>query len=423
MRGAQGALDPRDIITPDAFEVSRDLLGVPLARPARRGIATLIDLAVVGLITVVTRDVGAIVGVLVALVFVRMALRSPITKDLPPPLAMAFRFSVGCLGFVILIISLVAIWWLRSAPDLDDILETATGELAVSGVGELDVDGVPGLQDLISGTQGGLRLRGAESAEDAEDAAYAAALSGLDVGFDADEIAELLAQFVPDDGEWVEDADDIIERAIDRARAGAGARQASGDDVARGPRDTLSPRAALIEYARLLQAEDEGLAEAGDDLRRLALLEVATDTLRRLESQLGDAERDRSRTQSALETSEARVAELEEGSGLMRLTRQLIDQLGLAFGWGSIYFAVLLPWWKGQTVGKRLLGVRVLRLNGEPINWWFAFERTGGYAAGFATGLLGFAQVYWDPNRQGIHDKIAGTVVVREGVPKVETWT
>ena len=97
----------------------------------------------------------------------------------------------------------------------------------------------------------------------------------------------------------------------------------------------------------------------------------------------------------------------------------MIDQLGLAFGWGSIYFAVLLPGWKGQTPGKKLLGVRVLRLDGEPIGWWFAFERAGGYAAGFATGLLGFAQVYWDPNRQGIHDKIAGTVVVREGAPRV----
>lgn len=26
--------------------------------------------------------------------------------------------------------------------------------------------------------------------------------------------------------------------------------------------------------------------------------------------------------------------------------------------------------------------------------------------------LLGFLQIYWDANRQGIHDKIAGTVVV-----------
>ena len=50
------------------------------------------------------------------------------------------------------------------------------------------------------------------------------------------------------------------------------------------------------------------------------------------------------------------------------------------------------------------------------------FERAGGYAAGFATGLLGFAQVYWDANRQAIHDRIVGTVVVREGAERIDDW-
>ena len=56
------------------------------------------------------------------------------------------------------------------------------------------------------------------------------------------------------------------------------------------------------------------------------------------------------------------------------------------------------------------------------MTWWAAFERAGGYAAGFATGLLGFAQVYWDANRQCIHDRISGTVVVQDGAPKVLDW-
>lgn len=55
----------------------------------------------------------------------------------------------------------------------------------------------------------------------------------------------------------------------------------------------------------------------------------------------------------------------------------------------------------GEETG--LLGVRVLRLDGEPITWWTSFERFGGYVAGFATGLLDF-----------LHDKIVDTVVVRE---------
>lgn len=56
--------------------------------------------------------------------------------------------------------------------------------------------------------------------------------------------------------------------------------------------------------------------------------------------------------------------------------------------------------------------IQVIRLNAKPINLWFSFERFGGYAAGLTTGLIGFFQIYWDKNRQAIHDKIAGTVVI-----------
>ena len=41
-----------------------------------------------------------------------------------------------------------------------------------------------------------------------------------------------------------------------------------------------------------------------------------------------------------------------------------------------------------------------------------SFGRYGGYAAGMATGGLGFAQVLWDANRQAVQDKLAHTVVV-----------
>ncbi len=93
--------------------------------------------------------------------------------------------------------------------------------------------------------------------------------------------------------------------------------------------------------------------------------------------------------------------------------------MSFSFGWWTLYFAILMPWVKGQTPGKRAMGVRVVRLDGHPVTWWHAFERAGGYAAGLATGTLGFAQIYWDANRQAIHDKVAGTVVIREGAPKV----
>lgn len=398
--------DPRTIITPDAFEVEPGLIGLPLATPFRRGIASLVDLAVIGTITVVTKDVGAVVGLLVAAVFVYMALKSPITRDLPAPLAWAFRFSVGCLGFVVLVISVTAIWWIRAGPDLDDLIEDAT--VSVDG-GEL------GVRDVLAGVQGGIALQQASSGDAALAAAAEIARTGFASGLSESEIRQVLLELVPEEAAWAEQADSLFERAL------ATGRRPTADEGPAAPAAN-PPEAALAAFALLLQdsaAADTVDAAERDELRRRALPAIAADTLERLHARLRSLEAEQARVTRALEASRSRVEDLEAGSGLVRLIRELVDQLGLAFGWGSIYFAVLLPWWKGQTLGKRLLGVRVLRLDGEPITWWLAFERAGGYAAGVATGLLGFAQVYWDPNRQGIHDKIAGTVVVRTGAAPV----
>ncbi len=105
----------------------------------------------------------------------------------------------------------------------------------------------------------------------------------------------------------------------------------------------------------------------------------------------------------------------DPGGGIRALLRNFAEDLGLGFGWGALYFSTFTAWGRGKTPGKALMKLRVVRLDREPISLWTAFERYGGYAAGFATGLLGFAQVLWDANRQAIHDRIAGTVVIQDG--------
>jgi uncharacterized RDD family membrane protein YckC len=77
----------------------------------------------------------------------------------------------------------------------------------------------------------------------------------------------------------------------------------------------------------------------------------------------------------------------------------------------------LPAWWRGQTVGKRLLKLRVVELTGQPITVLRSLRRFGGYAAGMATFGLGFAQMLRDPNRQGLQDRAAHTVVLDERVP------
>jgi len=90
----------------------------------------------------------------------------------------------------------------------------------------------------------------------------------------------------------------------------------------------------------------------------------------------------------------------------------IIEDLGLGFGWAAFYFTVLTSIWNGQTPGKKLFKIRVVQLDGTRLSLWDSFGRYGGYGAGLATGLLGFLQIYWDPNRQAIHDKISSTIVI-----------
>jgi len=97
---------------------------------------------------------------------------------------------------------------------------------------------------------------------------------------------------------------------------------------------------------------------------------------------------------------------------IIELIKGIIKDLGLGFGWATFYFTVLTSFSGGQTLGKKLLGIKVLQLDGTSLTLWDSFGRYGGYGAGLATGLLGFIQIYWDPNRQAIHDKIASTVVI-----------
>ncbi|MDN3377090.1 MULTISPECIES: RDD family protein [unclassified Pseudoalteromonas] len=97
----------------------------------------------------------------------------------------------------------------------------------------------------------------------------------------------------------------------------------------------------------------------------------------------------------------------------------IIEDLGLGFGWAAIYFTLFSLLWKGQTPGKKICNIRVVALNGEPLGLLDCFGRYGGYGAGFATGLLGFLQVYWDPNRQAIQDKISATVVIKGSLEQV----
>jgi len=332
------------MITEDAFRVSPDLLGLPLASPGRRMAAILIDLICIGLLTIVTRSFALVFGIVVAAILVRVGLRRAGANG--SVLDRARGVSIGCLGLVVGLVTVgvgTAVLFDRGGTEGDS--------------GSVVIDTGPRVADAQPNT------------------------------LPADPIESRDAQAVRDGVRLY-----TVEQALETYAA---LRRGDGTDAM---------------DRELLRALETRLAS-----------EVASDTLAALEAHIAALDVEARGMRRRLERAENDLDDALS-RGILRRLAGLVDELGFGFGWAALYMTVLLSVTQGQTLGKRLLGIRVLRLDGQPINWWVAFERAGGYAAGFATGLLGFAQIYWDSNRQAIHDRIVGTVVVRDGAEKLLDW-
>jgi uncharacterized RDD family membrane protein YckC len=78
-----------------------------------------------------------------------------------------------------------------------------------------------------------------------------------------------------------------------------------------------------------------------------------------------------------------------------------------------IYWTLSFYFGKGQTIGKRLLRLRVISLYHEHLGLWHCFERSLGYYASTLEGGFGFIQAFWNPNRMALHDKIGETIVIK----------
>jgi len=74
------------------------------------------------------------------------------------------------------------------------------------------------------------------------------------------------------------------------------------------------------------------------------------------------------------------------------------------------YFVVLEGRPEGQTLGKKALGIRVVRKNnGAPLGFGLALGRTFARLADTFTLGLGLLWAAWDPQHQTFHDKMAGS--------------
>ena len=67
----------------------------------------------------------------------------------------------------------------------------------------------------------------------------------------------------------------------------------------------------------------------------------------------------------------------------------------------------------GQTLGMRVLNLKVVRTDGSSLTILQAFIRYVGLIVSIACIFIGVIWAAFDANKQGWHDKIAGTYVIR----------
>jgi uncharacterized RDD family membrane protein YckC len=67
----------------------------------------------------------------------------------------------------------------------------------------------------------------------------------------------------------------------------------------------------------------------------------------------------------------------------------------------------------GASIGKATLGLKVISVDERPIDWPRATLRPIFWLVGLASLGLGLLWIAWDDKRQGWHDKLSGTMVVK----------
>jgi hypothetical protein len=98
---------------------------------------------------------------------------------------------------------------------------------------------------------------------------------------------------------------------------------------------------------------------------------------------------------------------------LLGLLMPLTGRYFLLF-WAAYFVAMWT--WKGTSIGGIVLGIKIVRTDGAPINFAVALVRClSSFFSAFAL-FIGFFWAGWDKEKQAWHDKIAGTVVVK--IPK-----
>jgi hypothetical protein len=352
--------ETRQIVTPYAFHVSAELFGTALARPLKRGIAIGIDVL---LIAVLSQSASFLLAGVAAVTFFRAGKRLKLKKRFNAA-RLALRFVAATLLFVF------ALGIFDSFNSDKSNESQAYKEVSRSGANALVVVAVTAKYMLAANEL-------VEKVDNGECANNYLCWQSL-----GNELVDVLNEAELPSRE----AMDLLEGIVDIAN-----QQLSTEEKS----TLLADWQTQLEMQSNNRNDSEPASSAISDSQNPVEQDESSDSVDKQDDDKG------------------------KGSVISWL-EGIMEDLGIGFGWAAFYFSIFTAWWKGQTPGKKLLGIKVIKLDGKEPNLWESFGRYGGYGAGFATGLLGFLQVYWDPNRQAIQDKISETLVIDLRVAKVD---
>jgi hypothetical protein len=364
--------ETREILTPFAFKIDQSLFGISLAMPWRRGVALLIDLC---FIAILSEAPGELLAILVAITLFRLGGKKRAEKfGKKPGLRKSLMRLVGAfVVFVVLVDTLPELF--SKMDDFNNSVEQAGQSENVSSLKKNKKNNDTN-NSFIKGT---LTVASTLAISQSECSNYQCWQQlALDL-FNA------YAEQAPTSEESEEFINTLLMEIANKA--------------------TLSTQ-ENIKLTTMLKQEREH-----KELKAAKVLNVASLEL------VEELENENAANLKALKELTPMKDSSEESSSVYKgfaWLQGLIEDLGIGFGWAAFYFTMFTAIWYGQTPGKKLLRIRVIQLDGTQLSVWDSFGRYGGYGAGIATGLLGFAQIYWDPNRQAIHDKISATIVIND---------
>ncbi|MFB2802938.1 RDD family protein [Shewanella seohaensis] len=393
--------DPRTMVTPKAFTIAESVLYTPLATPLRRALAMLID----GLFITILAEQMDWLFVLLVVGIIYIEKRSRQFGRL-----LKWGLYAAMLGLM-LFSSAGNLWNFHqsnqstrekvSAPqDINAVVKAIPGLVSLGLCENTDCarEQIRALQQTLENAP----MEGMSAAERRDMVLDTLASTELSDADKAQLRDEMMAGSL-----WPEVK--VFEVTLDSTK---GSVKNSTKDLAKDPSTLSQPpqpnqslanqsSAGKLDAVPVSEPLTDGLANAQTDSR--AAIENAPLVP---DTNLSPLHQTESRN------NEANDEEESDTRSVLAWIKGFMSDMGLGFGWAAFYFTVFTAKFDGQTLGKKLLGIRVIQLDGAKISLWGAFGRYGGYAAGFTTGLLGFMQIFWDANRQGIQDKISSTVVI-----------